>query len=117
MSHRAETAGRLAVSCVPMARVTETVAAVRQRLRLPGYDAKDLIFVLNNEGRYEGVVELRSVLEADDEQPIASLISRSWPSVTPDTDQEHASHCASAAAVAFLPVVDQEKRAIALSRR
>jgi magnesium transporter len=112
MSNKAETAGQLAVTRVPMALATDNVSVVRQRLRVPGYDVIDLIFVLDNDGRYQGVAELRAVLEARDEQPIASLISRSWPSVTPDTDQEHASHCASAAALAFLPVVDQDKRAI-----
>lgn len=56
--------------------------------------------------------ELKVVLEADNDEPIESLINPSWPNVPPETDQEHAAECASAAEVAVLPVVGEDGRPI-----
>jgi len=112
VGHKAETAGQLAVANVPLASAEDTVATVCRRLRSDGYDAIDLVFVVNGDGRYEGVAELRTVLEADDDRPIKSLVCPGWPNVPPETDQEHAAECASAAGVAVLPVVSADRRPI-----
>ena len=112
MRHKAETAGSLAACHVPLALAEDTVGVVCHRLRSDGYDAIDLVFVVNGDGRYEGVAELRVVLEADNDRTIQSLVDPSWPNVTPETDQEHAAECASAAGVAVLPVVDDDRRPI-----
>jgi magnesium transporter len=92
----------------------DTVASVRHRLRSDNFDAIDLIFVVNGDGCYEGVAELRSVIEANDDKPIGSLINLRWPDVPPETDQEHAAECASGAGVAVLPVVGKDRRPIGI---
>jgi magnesium transporter len=103
--YKAETAGHLAMRHVPMASSSDTVGSVCSRIRADGYDAIDLVLVVDSDGRYQGAVELRSVLEAEDERPIESLINATWPRIAPETDQEHAADSASAAGVAVLPVV------------
>jgi magnesium transporter len=108
--HKAETAGHLAVRRVPIASIGEKVAAVCGRLRSDGFDAIELILVVDGDGRYQGAVELKRLLEADDESPVSSLINARWPSVPPEIDQEHAAECASTAGVAVLPVVSGDGR-------
>jgi magnesium transporter len=112
--HGLETAGRLAVSAVPVASSGDTAAAVRQRLSANSYGAIDLVFVTDPEGQYEGVAELKSLLRAGDDTPLSAIIDRSWPTVTPTTDQEHAAEAASLAGVAVLPVVDEDRRPVGL---
>ena len=111
MPYKEETAGRLASCSVPIALKDETAGTICKRLRSHGYDTVDLICVVDSDGRYEGVVELRAVFEADDTTPMGSLV-KSWPSVLPQTDQEHAAECASVAGVAHLPVVSEAGRLI-----
>lgn len=108
--YKPETAGHLAVHRVPHASCGETVATVCRRLRADGYEAIDLILVVNDDGSYRGAVALKSLLEADDAQPIDSLINATWPKTTPETDQEHAVECATTAGVSVLPVVSEDGR-------
>lgn len=111
-AHKAETAGKLAITQVPLASTTDTVGTVRERLRSDGYRAVDLIFIVDARGVYRGVAPLGSVLSAADDTPLSSLVDASWPSVSPDTDQEHAVECASSAHVSVLPVVTADGRPV-----
>lgn len=112
--HGPETAGRLAVSAVPLASSSDTVAAVRQQLSANSYDAFDLVFVTDSKGLFEGVAELASVLRAAADTPLSALVSRGWPTVAPAMDQEHAAEAAYLAGVAVLPVVDEDRRPVGL---
>jgi len=103
--HPLETAGRLAVNRVPIALCTDSVAEVRQHFRSNDYEIVDLVLVTDADGRYQGAAELRRVLEADEEALISTLVNRSWPTVAPETDQEHAAATATEAAVSVLPVI------------
>jgi len=108
--HNGETAGALAITEVPRASTADTVGTVREWLRSDGFRSVDLIFVIDADGRYQGVVPLANVLSASDTALLISLIEAEWPSVLPDTDQEHAVECASAAGVSVLPVVGADGR-------
>ncbi len=110
--HKAETAGHLAITEVPVASITDTVGSIREALRADGYRSLELIFVIDAAGKYKGVAPLGSVLRAGDLTPIDSLIDESWPTVVPDTDQEHAVEHASNAGVSALPVVAADGRPI-----
>jgi magnesium transporter len=112
MAYNEETAGRLACCRVPIALKEEIAGTECKRVRSDGYDTIDLVCVVDGNGRYEGVVELRVLLEADDTTSIRSLVNPSWPSVLPQTDQEHSAECASVAGVAHLPVVSEARRLI-----
>jgi magnesium transporter len=105
-----ETARSLATKSCPRAQAGLTVGALRQLLRTEQFDAIDLVIVTRGDGRYEGVVELKNILRADDGILIATLINRDWPKVTSEIDQEHAVEAARAAKVPVVPVVDDDNR-------
>jgi magnesium transporter len=107
--HAPETAGHLAVSHVPIASLSETVAATRRRLETDAYDIIDLVLVTDPAGRYRGAVETKRIVQAGGEQLVGELVS-DWPAVAPETDQEHAVEAASRAHVAALPVVADDGR-------
>ena len=112
--HGPETAGRLALRSFPTASPTELVAAVRDRLTRESQEIVDLVLVTNNTGQYQGVVELRHILQAPKDQPIATLMRSDWPAVSPDTDQEHAADAASRAGVVALPVVTRDGKPLGI---
>lgn len=108
--HAPETAGRLALRSFPTASAAELAAAIRDRLARESHEIVDLVLVTDSAGRYRGVVELRHVLQARKDQPVAAMMRTDWPVVSPETDQEHAVEAASRAGVAALPVVTRDGR-------
>jgi magnesium transporter len=72
----------------------------------------DLVVVTNAEGRYEGVVDIRTLLAAGDETPMAAIVDRIWPRVHPDTDQEVAVDAAVAFGASAIPVVGADQRPV-----
>jgi magnesium transporter len=104
--HKAETAGSLAATSFPGAGPDDTVAAVRRLIRTGSYTAVDLVVVADAGGRYVGVVTPRRLLEAADTDKMGELADRSWPTVSPATDQEHAVAAARGTATLAVPVVN-----------
>jgi magnesium transporter len=111
-AHKAETAGRLAIANVPVFSSRATASAVQQRFKTTAYEYADLVIVTDDAERYHGVVEFGRLFAADGNVSLSALIRRDWPTVTPETDQEHAAERASAAGVGVLPVVTNDGRAI-----
>jgi magnesium transporter len=108
----AETAGHLAVTAVPVARGEETVSALQRRFKSAAYGCSDLVIVTDSHERYLGVVDAGRLFAADGDAALSSLVRRDWPTVSPQTDQEHAAELASTVGVGVLPVVDADGRAI-----
>jgi magnesium transporter len=102
--HRTDSAGLLAIGNCPIVDLGTSAGVVRELLRTREFDAIDLV-VATRDSAYEGVAELKAVLQADADTPIAALIDRSWPHVSPETDQEHAVETARLARVSTIPVV------------
>lgn len=111
---REEAAGRLAIKKVPILPDSRSARAAMGLLRQGGYDAIDLIMTTGEDGLYRGVVTLQRLVEADEETPLSSLADRDWPTVTPDTDQEHAVECAEAVGASLLPVVAATGRPVGI---
>jgi len=110
--HKPETAGRLAVASVATASADQTVADVRLSLGGARHEIVDLVAVLDGDGRYRGAADMRDLLTAADDAAMAAIVSPGWPTVAPETDQEHAAAAATAARVATLPVVDRDGRLV-----
>jgi magnesium transporter len=106
--HGPETAGRLAIRSFPTASPVELVSVILRRLTQEDHEIADLILVIDDAGRYQGVVELKHILRACDNQPVSALMQPNWPIVSPDTDQEHAVAAASKSNVTALPVITRE---------
>ncbi len=91
-----------------MASPADLASVIRRRLTREDYEIIDLVLVSDDSGHYQGVVELRHILRAHDDQPISALMRADWPTVLPDTDQEHAVEAANKFGVAALPVISRD---------
>jgi magnesium transporter len=106
-----ERVARHVVPAALRARPGETAFAVLARLRAEKPASIELVLVEGEGGRLEGVVPLARLVAAQD-APLAQLMQRDFPRVTPDIDQEHAASLALHHGVDALPVVDKEGRAL-----
>jgi magnesium transporter len=110
MKHHEPVAGHL-VTAVLRARPDETAFAVLARLRAQKPASVELVLVEGKDGRLEGAVPIARLIAAGD-VPLAQLVERDFPRVTPEVDQEHAASLALHHLVDALPVVDKDGRAI-----
>ena len=110
MKHHEPVAGHL-VAAVLRAQPQETALAVLARLRAEKPASVELVLVEGKDGRLEGAVPIARLIAAGD-APLAELVQRDFPRVTPDIDQEHAANLALHHAVDALPVVDSDGRAL-----
>lgn len=110
MKHHEPVAGHL-VTAVLRARPDETAFAVLARLRAQKPASVELVLVEDKDGRLEGAVPIARLIAAGD-VPLAQLVERDFPRVTPEVDQEHAASLALHHLVDALPVVDKDGRAI-----
>ena len=110
MKHHEPVAGHL-VTAVLRARPEETTFAVLSRLRAQQQASVELVLVEGKDGRLEGAVPIARLIAAGD-VPLARLVERDFPRVTPDIDQEHAASLALHHLVDALPVVDKDGRAL-----
>jgi magnesium transporter len=110
VKHHEPVAGHL-VTAVLRARPEETAFAVLSRLRARQPASVELVLVEGKDGRLEGAVPIARLIAAGD-VPLAKLVQRDFPRVTPDIDQEHAASLALHHLVDALPVVDKDGRAL-----
>lgn len=112
--HKIETAGHLATARVPLARATDTAAHVRQIIRDTAFETIELIIATDDAGHYVGVVQPSQLYRAEDAAPLQSLITRDWPTIAPEIDQEQAVLLAMKTAAIALPVVDVSQKPIGI---
>jgi len=89
-----------------VASASDTVAAVRQRIRLQGLDDWDLLCVTDEADRLQGVLTAPQLLGLPDAAVLGAVARRDWPSVSPDSDQERVASVALHHGVHAVPVVD-----------
>lgn len=104
--HRPETAGRLAITRFPRAGPADTVGDVIAALRADGFEALDLVIVVDEAGRYLGAVPSGRLLTAAATAHIGEIVWRDWPTVSADMDQEHAVAAAVTTPSVAVPVID-----------
>ncbi len=74
-AHKAEAAGRLVITSVPVFSSRATVSTVQQRFKTTAYEYADLVIVPDDAERYHGVVELGRLFAADGSEPLSVCIS------------------------------------------
>ena len=109
MPHREIVASHL-VEGAARARAEETAGSVLARLAAEKPASVELVLVVNGHGRLEGVVPIGKLFGSKAETPLGQITSPAFPSVSANTDQEHAASLALHHGVDALPVVDAQGR-------
>lgn len=107
---KVETAGEHLVTRVPIAGPRDTVAEVLERLRGAALDAVETVYVVDDARRLLGIADLRRLLTAQPQQPLAELMLATPPVVEPAEDQERVAGLAVRHGLAAVPVVDAAGR-------
>lgn len=100
------------VTKVSLASPHETVGSVLQKLQNQNafFDTVDYTYILDKEGKLEGVVSMKELLNARNEDRLDRLMHKKVAVVHPSTDQEHVAMLAIKQNIKSLPVVDKEHR-------
>ncbi|MBU1395079.1 MAG: magnesium transporter [Gammaproteobacteria bacterium] len=101
-----EGAGSLLVRHVPRASAGDTVAHVLHRLSGQQYDYCGAVYVVDREGRLQGLVPLARLLAARGDEPLSQMLHNHTPMVQIDTDQERVATLAMVHGVNAVPVAD-----------
>lgn len=105
-----ETARHHMVTRVPTATHDDTAGAVRALLLDTAWDYVGAVYLLDAQGRLDGLVPITALLAAPAATPIAALRQPPPPAVHLETDQEHAASLAIRHNVTAMPVIDNGQR-------
>jgi magnesium transporter len=116
LSFPPRTAGRLMSEHFVRARASMSAAEGLQLLRqvAPRVETLTNIYVLDAEGRFEGVVTLQNLLIAAPERRLGEIAVRDVVTVTPLTDQEHVAQLVSQYDLYAIAVLDDERRLLGI---
>lgn len=105
-----QTIGAYAVAAVPVAATTTTAGAARGAIAGVRFDFVELVFLLDDRQRLQGVVRMTDLLAAEPGEPLARLARGDWPAVAADSDREDAASLAIRADIPALAVIDRDGR-------
>ncbi len=116
LSYNPETAGGLMnpdfVAVTATATAEEALTAVRSSEVAP--EAAVVVLVTDDAGRLSGTVQVVELLRADPTAPVGTVAHLDPVALTPDADVHEVSRAMSDYNLAFLPVVDEQRRALGL---
>lgn len=100
------------VTRVSTAKITDTCGDVLKRLQDPKayFDTVDYTYVLNDNGNIEGVISIKELLNANDEDPIQRLMTKKCVVAHLHTDQERIAFLALKHSIKAVPIVDKNHR-------
>lgn len=75
----------------------------------PKTEVLDTIFIINNNNKLTGTVELREILLADNETELRDICDNNYIYIEPDTDQEEVSLLVSKYDLKVIPVINNKK--------
>jgi magnesium transporter len=102
-----ESAGGIMTTSIPVLRARDTVQDALQTLRQGHYDVRDIIVVVDDEGRLVGIIPVDELLRAKPTEPLAKLARRPRITIEPEADREEAARLMLRYDVNRLPVVDR----------
>lgn len=108
--HGGETAAHHIVAGVPRARASATASEARALFAARSFDCADIVCVLDDEDRLQGVVPVSELLGLADDAPLVGAMHSRWPRVHPDVDQERVASLALHHAMSAIAVVDRTGR-------
>jgi CBS domain-containing protein len=109
LGYREKTAGGIMTPEVTTVTEEMTVQQVIEYLRTEAADREGIyyIYVVEDDGRLEGVISLRDLVISDPQTPVADIVIRDVTSVGPADDQEEVAETMSKYDLLALPVVDE----------
>ncbi|MBL8385771.1 MAG: magnesium transporter [Burkholderiales bacterium] len=106
----AETAAHHIVAGVPRLPMTATAGAGRALFAGRRFDCAEIVCLLDDEDRLQGVVPVTELIGLPDQTPLATVMHGRWPRVHPDVDQERVASLALHHAMSAIAVVDRSGR-------
>ena len=109
LGYRDKTAGGIMTPEVTTVNEEMTVQRVIDYLRTEAAEHETIyyIYVVDDDGRLDGVISLRDLITADPTAPVTDLVEREVITVNPDEDQEVVADTMSKYDLLALPVVDE----------
>ena len=109
LGYREKTAGGIMTPEVTTVTEDMSVQQVIEHLREEAAEREGIyyIYVVNTDGRLEGVISLRDLVISEPETLVADLLSRDVTTVGPDDDQELVAETMSKYDLLALPVIDE----------
>ncbi|RUM46669.1 MAG: magnesium transporter [Hyperthermus sp.] len=105
-----ETAGGIMTTSVPVLHTTSTVQEALQLIRQADFDIKDVVVVIDNEGRLYGMIPVDELLRAAPNMKLEKLARKPAATAKPTEDQEEVARLMLRYEIRRLPVVDTEDR-------
>ncbi|MEQ1772553.1 MAG: CBS domain-containing protein, partial [Burkholderiales bacterium] len=105
-----ETARQHMVTRVPTATAGESASTVLARLVGVQFDDASAVYVLDAQGRLDGLVPITVLFAAPPQTPLADLSQSPPPAAHPETDQEHVASLAIRHNVTAAPIVDAQHK-------
>jgi magnesium transporter len=108
-----QTVAHYLVSVVPTARPNQSAANVREQITGRHWDDASHVFVVHDDDRFAGIVEIGALMGAAADASLSELVRTAYNHVvTPDMDREEAASMAIHAGVSALAVCDADGRFI-----
>jgi len=96
------------------ATVAEAIERIRQRREYLAENDIVTLFCRDDEGKIEGVVDLRALILAEPEQRVADIMDRDIIALRPDTDREEVADAFRRYHYLVLPVIDEDRRILGI---
>ena len=116
MGYEAETAGREMTPEYASLKQNMTVAESLKRARKTAEDVETIytLYVTSDSRELEGVLSLRDLMVAKDEEKIADIMQKNAIKVSTDTDREEVANILKEYDLLAVPVVDKENRLVGI---
>lgn len=108
VKNHSELAAAHMVTRVSTAKITDTVGGILKRLQDPKafFDTVDYTYILSDGGKLKGVVSIKELLNANDDDPVKKLLKKNVASAGPHTDQEKIANLALKRNIKAVPITD-----------
>jgi magnesium transporter len=110
LGYPAESVGAIMTTSVPVMRDSDTVAEALRRLRGGSYSIRDIVVVVDDNGRLLGVIPVVELLRARADERLGRLVLKPRVTVEPGEDREEAARLMLRYDVSRLPVVSSDGR-------
>ena len=116
MGYEAHTAGRIMTPEYVRLKKDMTVAEAAEKIKATAMDMETIytLYVTDDARKLEGVVSLRDIFFAKNEDKIESIMQADFASVSTDDDQEEAARLLQKLHLLSIPVVDKENRIVGI---